>query len=168
MVFKEKVQSMTAKEIILAMVDGLENPLVRVNMDTYGYKDSQGFCFGCAATNTICKIGGIKDLKQLEFDDEDIEPDVPGILKRFNFPEDSVLRIWSLWEIPDAHEDSLFLRGFETAIDALRQGLIEEYNYYAGEHGFAQITPTTEIQPLHTKNYRQRLHQYKTLAENQP
>ena len=36
MTFKQKVQSMTAKEIIMAMVEGLKNPVVKVDTGTFG------------------------------------------------------------------------------------------------------------------------------------
>ena len=56
--FKEKVQAMSAKEIIMAMVEGLRNPVTKIHMGTYG-KVEGDVCYGCAATNAICKIGKI-------------------------------------------------------------------------------------------------------------
>lgn len=67
--FKQKVQSMTAKEIIMAMVESLiPPPLIKVDMGTFGtteitkpatkflgwtLRKAESICFGCAATNTI-------------------------------------------------------------------------------------------------------------------
>lgn len=62
MTFTEKVRSMTAKEIIMAMVEGLKNPYTKIDMETYGERRGS-ICYGCAATNTICYIdGGIDNL----------------------------------------------------------------------------------------------------------
>lgn len=55
---EQKIKLMTAKEIILAMVDSLKNPVTKVLMSTFGFKEN-GICYGCAATNTICKLGGL-------------------------------------------------------------------------------------------------------------
>lgn len=54
--FEEKVKSMTGKEIVLAMIEGLENPVMEVDMSTYG-EIKNDICYGCAATNAVCKIG---------------------------------------------------------------------------------------------------------------
>ena len=109
--FKEKVLSMTAKEIIMSMVEGLQNPVITINMDTYG-EAIEGVCFGCAATNAVCKISG------KVFTEDNIDEDL-----RSNFLK----------------TDRLFLSEFEMAIDNLRAGGIKSYNFYANEIGIAQI-----------------------------
>ena len=53
--FEQIVKSMTAKQIIMAMVDGLRKPSCKIDMSTFGSVRG-GICFGCAATNTISKI----------------------------------------------------------------------------------------------------------------
>jgi len=57
----EKIKSMTAKEHIMNMVEGLRNPMTVINMDTFGEKREDGVCFGCAATNSICRLIGSID-----------------------------------------------------------------------------------------------------------
>lgn len=52
---KQKILSLSAKEIIMAMVEGLKNPKTKIDMSTYGTV-SQGICYGCAATNAIIHI----------------------------------------------------------------------------------------------------------------
>ena len=110
--FKEKVQAMTAKEIIMAMVEGLQNPLIKIDMYDFG-RVSKGVCFGCAATNTVCKIAN----------------------KTFN--EDSIYNTTTRAEFIGADFD--FLNDFEGAIDCLRTGSISGYNYHAEGSNIAKI-----------------------------
>ena len=105
----EKISSMTAKEIIMSMVEGLRNPTTEINMRTFG-KVVDGVCFGCAATNTICKIGGYTTTNLLKVD---------GIASNL--------------------DGSLMVMHFEWAIDELRRGRLDNYNYQAGKGGFAKI-----------------------------
>lgn len=148
--FEEKVKSLTAYEIIMAMVKGLEKPKIRVNMSTYGnivYKPIFGLfdvpiCYGCAATNTICQISGIK------FNSKNIE-----------------LRS----ERADAlNTDKDFLQEFEDSIDFLRCGELKEYNVIARRYGFAEIKYTDELQkslPILNNDYTaEDLRNYKILA----
>lgn len=150
--FQEKVRSMTAKEIIMAMVEGLKNPSVKVNMNTFG--DSRKVtlfgltilkvCYGCAATNTICKISGVK----LNY--ESIK-NTQNRSKAIN-------------------SDKIFLEEFEEAIDCLRKGLLYGYNSIAHIYGFAMIKNERDI-PLPTllnKNYKKLLYLYEELANSQP
>ncbi len=52
---EKKIKSMTAHDIIMAMVEGLRQPRTVIDMDDFGYiKDS--ICYGCAATNAILHI----------------------------------------------------------------------------------------------------------------
>ena len=125
--FKEKVQSMTAKEIIMAMVEGLQSPAVKVDMDTFGSVKG-GICFGCAATNTVCKISG------------------------------KVFDGYNIWDVIDRgiliNSDPDFLDLFESAIDALRQGgTTAIYNSYAKDAGFATIEYNSDRLPFLTKTY---------------
>ncbi len=147
--FKEKVQSMTAKEIIMAMVDSLVRPpLVHVDMASWG--DARRTwrtlfltktCFGCAATNTICQISGVK------FTPENIENRAGAL-----------------------NTEAIFLNNFENAINALRQGSIPAYNAYAECAGFALIktSPGTVTLPTLENNYKNfELDAYKWLANQQ-
>ena len=122
--FKEKVKSMSAKEIILAMVESLiPPPAIKIDMETYGRVDTKTIfgipipftriCYGCAATNTICKIAGKK------FDASNIES---------SYDKAKLI-----------NSDVQFLTVFEKAIDALRRGDIYLYNKLARDHGFAAI-----------------------------
>lgn len=53
--FENKVKSMSAYDIIMAMVEGLRNPRTRIDMSTFG-SIRNGICYGCAATNAILHI----------------------------------------------------------------------------------------------------------------
>lgn len=137
---ESKIKSMSSKEIILAMIDGLENPVMKVDMNTFG-KKKDGFCYGCAATNAICKIGG------LEPSDE-----IPAYGR-------------SLYV-----SNSYFLYGFEQAIDYLRRGWVDYYNRLASKRGFATITTSkTELHGITNENYQDRevLNAYRELANAQ-
>jgi len=53
---EQKIRSLSAKEIIMAMVEGLKNPKTKIDMTTYGEVRSKGICYGCAATNAIIQL----------------------------------------------------------------------------------------------------------------
>ena len=101
---------MTAKEIVMSMVNGLRNPVTQINMDTYG-EVVEGVCFGCAATNALCYIGNYSTEDLLKVDGSAILIEKKSIATRF-----------------------------EWAIDELRKGNIGGYNYHAVEGGFAKIS----------------------------
>lgn len=159
--FKEKVQSMTAKEIIMAMVKALTRPpIINIEMSSYGhvvettvitkrffglYKKSaiKKLCFGCAATNTICQITGKK-----------FTPD------NISEPKDRAEFI---------NSDTKFLDRFECAIDMLRRGNIKAYNEEAEIAGIATIEydHTIEYPYLNNDYTNKDLAAYKQLAEEQ-
>lgn len=115
--FEETVRAMTGKEIVMAMVNGLLNGYYVVDMSTYG--GSRGvICFGCAATNCITEISGIK-FEPYIIDFRDQRCDVLDV-------------------------DYLFLDNFENAIDELRSGDIIAYNGYARIINIKQL-PETDI-----------------------
>jgi len=148
--FKEKVQSMTAKEIILAMVDSLTHPpIINIDMNTYG-ENRQGVCFGCAATNTICKISGVV------FTPENI----------------GSRRLRSKAINNNIFDDKIgeFLYCFERAIDALRGSELDIYNIYADHIKFALIVNPLDIKLRHLDNdyTNDDLKPYIELANSQP
>ena len=137
--FEEKVKALSAKEIIMAMVIGLQKEYIKVNMNYFsGVID--GVCFGCAATNALCHISGVV------FNKDTIRSRPETVNCGYSF-----------------------LMGFEYAINDLRKGNIKDYNQYAQGHGFAGIIPNGEDLPcLHTDDYKDNLHHYISLAESQP
>jgi hypothetical protein len=148
--FKEKVQSMTAKEIILSMVEGLEEPKVKVDMHYYGHSETTSYffglfsntvCFGCAATNAICKISGIT------FDKSNIDS--------------TIARAKAVGSEID------FFNDFEYAINALRCGEVEAYNKIAVPMGMASIVKHISIPHLTNSYTKNELSQYRLLAEMQ-
>ena len=102
---------------------------------------TNGVCYGCAATNTICQIVG------RSFDAHEIEWFKPKRCYK--------MRLW-------------FLGEFEHAIDALRSGDIQAYNSIAEEIGIAQIHETGKVGFMTTENYRELIPQYRELARTQP
>jgi hypothetical protein len=58
---EQKIIGLSAKEIIMAMVNGLRKRHVCVDMSTFGHKSDNGVCFGCAATNTLIEVSGISE-----------------------------------------------------------------------------------------------------------
>lgn len=152
--FEDKVRSLTAYEIIMAMVKGLEKPKIKVNMHTYGGVIDKpilfglfdiDICVGCAATNTICQISGVK------FNTNNI-----------SFRSDRSQAI---------NSDEDFLERFEEAIDYLRCGDLKEYNNVAKACQFAEIKFTDELKNklmILTNNYfKSELKSYKELANYQ-
>lgn len=146
MTFEEKVKSMTGKQILQAMIDGLSKPWVTVNMDTYGNVETEryGFlklwkkkvCFGCAATNTICEINNAAySVDQIK-----------DLVLRADF----------------VHSNVDFLQTFEFALDDLRHGDVISYNDTVKDIDVAQI-PVLEdrtLLPLTTVNYKDWLPHY--------
>ena len=121
----EKVKYMTSSQIIMAMVDGLKEPTVKIDMSCY-IQIKDNVCYGCAATNAICKIIDLKelDVKQAQkYYWNSYGRRGPGSLKL----------IYS-----NAY-DIIFVDAFENAIDNLRKGLITDYNSIAKRNGFAMI-----------------------------
>jgi len=144
--FRQQILSMTAGEIIMAMVKGLEKPQTLIDMGTYGatrVRDQKIVCYGCAATNTVCQISGVK-----------FTP------KNIDYTGDRARAIKSSYD---------FLTNFERAIDELRKGNIEQYNFLAIRGKFQQIHNSTNIKlPRLNDNYnRWQLNKYKQLAEIQ-
>ena len=145
--FKEKVQAMSAKEIIMAMVEGLRNPVTKIRMNTYGGVRND-ICYGCAATNTICKIANL-DVDYL-------------ISKR---PIGTMTFIFSDHEKYD--EQAEFIDEFENAINYLRSGEIEEYNYLAEKIQIGLINPIVFLPELTDEYTEEELLEYVKLANFQ-
>ena len=139
--FKQKVQAMTAKEIIMSMVEGLQDPVTEIKMSTF-FRNRNNVCYGCAATNAICKIEGL----------------TVAYLKGHK-EENTMSRIYG--------DTDYFMNAFEIAIDKLRIGLIAPYNTIARVNGFAEIKEAIEV-PRLKDNYTQNdLNQYIELANTQ-
>lgn len=147
--FKEKVQSMSSDEIIMAMVEGIRNPQVNLDMGTFGdvVTTSSFFglfkketCYGCAATNTICQISGVK------LNTQTIDSD---------------------WKRSKAvNSPTSFLRYFEYAINELRKGRVGLYNNYARDLGFARIKTRDISLPLLDNDFTESdLNKYIALAQ---
>lgn len=61
---EDKLVSLSAKEIIMAMVNGLRKKHTNIDMTTYGRVVS-GVCYGCAATNCIIEATGIDPFEEI-------------------------------------------------------------------------------------------------------
>lgn len=121
---KEKVKSMTANEIIMAMVESLRNPETVIDMSSSGNIEyGDGVCYGCAATNTICKITGLS---------------VYGYINKRTYNK--------------LTENYRFLSSFENSIDYLRMGDIKSYNLFAYKEGYAKIKPKPGLELPYLKN----------------
>jgi hypothetical protein len=144
-----RIQTMTAKEVILSMVSGLRKKHTEINMDTYG-KIENGVCYGCAATNCIIEIAeGEKD---------------------WYFPNDTRLTISSFIQPIDLVAASVIVH-FETAINYLRQGDIGIYNEYEDYINIPTIHVPVDFPelPLLENDYTEEdLLVYEQLANAQP
>jgi|TARA_R110000868_G_scaffold74337_13_gene215017 hypothetical protein len=161
MTFKEQVQKLSAKEIVMSMVNGLRNPAVKVRMETYGdslpIKSLFGLvtkevCIGCAATNTICNLTKVKF--------------TPKSIKNRSYTIEEHLGNGKIYE--DLDGACIFLAEFETAIDFLRQGSINSYNDIASSNGFAKIKwGSKELPYLGNDDFKMFLGAYEKLADIQ-
>lgn len=121
--FEEIVQNMSAREIIMTMVNSLKNPITEINMQTYGKVDSEGICYGCAATNFICSVAEITTTDM-------VEAKIDHRIRPFN-------------TILDTSGGFLFM--FESAINYLRVGDLLRYNTIAVDIGIEKITNNQNI-----------------------
>lgn len=133
--FRQKVQSMTAKEIIMAMVNGLKARHVAINMTTFG-DVIDGVCYGCAATNTICEISGVVFNESNIFEPYHAE----GVGLKDG----------------DSHLLVLFISRFEHAINFLRMGQIKSYNIIARQNGIAEIKIPFQSPPFLGKYFTEK------------
>jgi hypothetical protein len=144
--FEEVVRAMSAKEIIMAMVEGLKNPITEIDMDTYGRiaRHDESVCYGDAAANTICHIAGVTTQ---EF--------INGLQGHHNESYGEVNRE--------------FLESFELAIDYLRTGDIDTYNALARPINIAFIYNPCgiELEPLYNDYTEEDLEAYVKLAQTQ-
>lgn len=137
---EEKIKSMSAHDIIMAMVEGLRNPKTKIDMSTFGEIRGE-VCYGCAVTNAIMHI--------IDANENEVKSHV---IRRSAY----------------AFSGS-FLSEFESAIDYLRMGYAHYYNSCAMQAGFAQITPMPgqklpELGDYYTKD---QLQEYEKLAKYQ-
>lgn len=109
--FENKVKSMNAHDIIMAMVEGLRNPRTEIDMHTFGEIHS-GICYGCAATNTVLHIM-----------EANTQQKVIKHMRAFN------------------HYISYFFDQFQLAINCIRCGDVNIYNYHARNCDCATIKP---------------------------
>jgi hypothetical protein len=138
----EKIKSMTAKEHIMNMVEGLRNPMTQIDMGSFGRKEETGICFGCAATNSICRLIGNVDAF---------------------FP------LWKPGLYASREYIEPIIDEYETAINMLREGDIYYYNLVASRGGFATIEDIESIKlSFLTNDYtEEELLQYVALADAQ-
>ena len=154
-----KIRSLTPKQVIMAMVDGLKNPKTKISMSTFGYQEN-GVCYGCAATNALCQLFGIQNpvgwLPSLN-DDKVQEPcsRTPGF------------RI-SASKLNEITED---IMDFENAVDYLRRGDLDAANFALAVLDIAPIRYNNELEaalPRLTDSYTlEDLEPYIRLAEFQ-
>lgn len=134
-------------DFVQNMVDGLMAPRVSVNMNTYG-DYNEGICFGCAATNAACHRVG----------------------KTFTGTE--IKRIEDRADFLDVYPR--LLDAFESAVDSLRNGNIEDCLHTLRCEEFLfdfpvpyseEATPDFELPGLTTYNYKDHLSVYQQYAD---
>ena len=113
--FENKVKSMSIKEIVLAMVEGLRNPKTdKVDISSWG-EVSEGLCIGCAATNCILLLSESEAREEISIEG----------------------RSW--------RNGPNFLIAFEDAINYLRQRALNSYNRIASKNGFATLSEESKV-----------------------
>ena len=133
------LKSMTAKDLILLMVDSLQNPITdKVNMETYGTLQD-GICFGCAATNTLYNICDITN--------------------------EYVINNSYHQKLSLIYNNNKIILKLEFAINALRLGNILLYNNAIGKKYPNLIIKKNRVLPiLETYNYLDNLQHYINFA----
>lgn len=133
---------LTPKQVVQAMVDGLRKKHVLVNMHSFGHvKD--GVCYGCAATNAVCELFGVK-----------FGPDVIANADR---------------RADVVHQSFEKLRWFENAIDLLRQGDVYAANQWLDCLGIDSIQNWNDLElPFLKDDFTEgELQVYQQLADDQ-
>lgn len=137
----EKFKALKPSEIIMAMVNGLRNPTLPVNMNYYVSLDFNKNCVGCAAANAICKIDGIGA------EEASLGYKVNSLQQHF--------------------KNSNFISAFEVAVNNLRLGQIVLCNQDLSLIGLGPILhkPGIKLPKLTTENYLYNLEPYIELAK---
>lgn len=132
--FEDKVRSMTGKEIVMAMVNGLLHGYYIVNMYSYGGHHGK-ICYGCAATRCITEISKVK------FNSSNI----------YGFTKKSE----AIGCSPE------FINEFEDAINFLRSGRIQGYNRHAINLGIVTLPdPKNKLPVLENRSWKENIQAY--------
>lgn len=166
--FKDVVTKMKPSQIIMAMVKGLKAEHVKVDMGTFGSTSNEGkkeVCYGCAATNTICEIAGVKPTaRMMKFQPTFAQRRKLGFTD-FDYPVG--LNGSLAMKTANAKEEMDFLDRFEGAIDELREGRIDRYNDFAVDNDMDIIVCPSEVKlpVMNTYDYKAKLPFYEALAK---
>lgn len=149
--FEEYVKSLFPRGVVMLMIESLENPVTKIDMDTFGVVkgDKRRVCYGCAATNTMLRAAELSGL---------------GKASKLKF------NIGGSWDEQAAANgiDKRFLIDFESTINYLRMGDIKSYNLFAKRIGMVQLKPwPTPLPCLTTRNYKHNLKWYREYAMEQ-
>jgi hypothetical protein len=140
---KTIINALSSADLLMGIVTGLEDSYYKVDMDTFGRITKDGVCIGCAATNAITILTGVK----LKFAPKD---------KEAIFESKGV--IWA--------QEKTYLRKLEVALDCLRKGNILAYNIEARKYSFPVIKNMYYNLPCLTNStYKSKIIAYKKLAD---
>lgn len=143
--FKEKIQSLTAKEVVELMIDAMENPVIKLDFDSLPGAVAENKRIACAATNIVCKLTNKSEVS--------FEKDIDDLT--FSAGRAHVFRI-----------NSMLLRNFEIIINFLRLGNIIYYNSWAGILKMTKLPiPVKQLPRLNNNFTKQELQAYKDYAE---
>ena len=146
----EVLNNLTSFELITLMVKSLRNPKTKIDMKTFGYYNGD-YCFGCAATNTILYLYKVRN---------------PSKYLSNKFEGTSSF-------LGKNEIESRIIRILEVAIDRLRQGYLDDYNYHIMSLSLYGIhiqnllieNPTFAV-PILTSNFKEEdLKRYEKLAK---
>lgn len=154
-----KIRSLTPKQVIMSMVEGLKNPKTKISMSTFGYQEG-GVCYGCAATNTLCQIFDIQNpVGWLPVVNDSEVLDSCSITPGFRL------------SAPKLYEITEDIRLFEYAVDYLRRGDLLFANFSLSKLDINPIRYSNELEsalPRLTDSYTlEDLEPYIRLAEFQ-
>lgn len=146
MTFKEKLKSLTAKQLVQVMIDGINRGWVKMDFNIWldYYHDehtNQTVVCGCAATAAICEING-------------------GYYMPPNVELSRINRTVALG-IGYAELDNL-----EMAYDSLARGSIKGFNVYAKFLDLSLLPDNMSLPMLHNGNYMTNLPEFQKYADS--
>ena len=138
--FKCIAQTLTAKEIIMIMIDGLKDPYI-IDFKSFDSFNGKDINFNQVAKNALWRLLK-KHFKNISVENE--------------YLYSAYLKV-----------EHIFLCRFEFCINDLKNGFIQEYNDRAQSIGIAHINYKYIIKPLRDEYSENELQAYLNLADEQ-
>lgn len=140
MTFKEKLKSLTAKQLVQVMIDGINRGWIKMDFDTWLW-EINGIIYGCAATAAICEING----------------------GYFMPPNVELMRSNRAEALGISYDE---ISKLELAYDSLAGGSIEYFNIHIKSLGLPLLPDNMSLPMLHNDSYMTNLPEYQKYADS--